>query len=112
MTTTNEKRTTTTTDYEGTSSSSTRVRARAREALLQISVEALRKEFSEIFNRPMPRFTEAQLVADLEAGTPSIYYRYALAETVNAPQPSWRYTLAIVARLKRQQVPEEDLLWF
>ncbi len=60
----------------------------------------------------MPRFTEGQLRADLEQGTPSIYYRYALAEAANAPHPSWRYALAIVARLKRQNVPEDDLMFW
>lgn len=109
MTTTNEKRTATTTP---TTASSSSTRARAREALTEMAVESIRKDFSEIFNRPMPRFTESQLRADLDQGTPSIYYRYALSETALAPAPAWRYTLAIVTRLKKQQIPEEDLLYW
>ena len=107
MTNTNEKTNTTIT---GTSSSSTRVRAR-EEALVSIAIEELRRDHLDILGRPMPRFTERQLLADLEEGTPSTYYHYALQEAAAAPMPSWRYVLAIVARLKRQQVPEEDLLW-
>lgn len=114
----NEKRTTTTTTTTATSSS-TRAHAYARtreeqktEALAQISFEEILRDHQDILSRPMPQFTQRQLLADLEAGTPGIYYRYALQETAFAPAPSWRYTLAIVARLKRQQIPPEDLLWF
>lgn len=118
MTTTNEKRTTTTTTQrsttnndKGTSSSSTRVRAR-EEARLTIAIEELRRDHQDILGRAMPRFTERQLQADLEEGTPAMYYSYALQEAASAPMPSWRYVLAIVSRLKRQQVPEEELLWW
>lgn len=112
MTTTNEKRTSTTTTT-ATSSSSTRAHARAREALIEMGLESIRQDYQDILGRPLPRFTERQLLADLrENETPVIYYRYALQETASAPMPSWRYVLAIVARLKRQQVPEEDLLWW
>lgn len=113
----NEKRTSTTTTTTG-SSSSTRVRAYAREehdlaarTLHEMAIDGLRQDHMDILGRPMPRFTEAQLLRDLELGTPSVYYRYALSEAASAPMPSWRYVLAIVARLKRQQIPEEDLLW-
>lgn len=113
----NEKRTTTETTTTA-SSSSTRVRAYAcaredqkNEALAQISFEEILRDHQDILSRPMPQFTQRQLFADLEAGTPGIYYRYALQETASAPMPSWRYVLAIVARLKRQQIPPEDLLW-
>lgn len=108
--------TTTTTE---TSSSSTRVRAYAcardlaAETLLQMNLESIRTDFLDIMGRPLPRFTERQLQQDLqENDTPAIYYRYALREAASAPMPSWRYVLAIVARLKRQQVPEDDLLWW
>lgn len=108
----NEKRTTTTTTTTP-SSSSTRAHTRAREELLQMGLESIRADYLDILGRPLPRFTERQLLADLtENETPCIYYRYALQEAASAPMPSWRYVLAIVARLKRQQVPEEDLLWW
>ena len=108
--TTNEKRTTTTTEV---SSSSTRAHAHAREAMLQLNIDTLRTYHMEILGRPMPRFTERQLLHDLQENeTPAIYYTYALQEAAAAPMPSGRYVLAIVARLKRQQVPEDDLLWW
>ena len=114
LTTTVPSRRSTTTTTE-TSSSSTRVRAHAcaRETIVQMAMETIRQDFQDIMGRPLPRFTERQLLQDLtENETPAIYYRYALQEAAAAPLPSWRYVLAIVARLKRQQVPEEDLLWW
>ncbi len=110
--TTTERMTTTTTE---TSSSTTRVRAHAhaREAMLEINMESIRQDYLDILGRPIPRYTERQLLQDLQENeTPAIYYRYALQETASAPMPSWRYVLAIVARLKRQQVPEDDLMWW
>ena len=110
-----EKRTTTTTTTTA-SSSSTRARAYAREdaerTLRNMALEHIRKNHQDILGRPMPAYTEARLIEDLEAGTPGIYYQYALQEAAGAPYPSWRYVMAIVARLKRQQVPEEDLLYW
>ena len=111
----NDKRTTTTI---ATSSSSTRARAYAREATLaektmaQMSAESIRALYYDVLGRPMPRATERQLLQALEMGTPAQYFTYALEEAANAPMPSWRYALAIVARLKAQQVPPEDLLWW
>ena len=108
----NNKGTTTTTN---TSSSSTRARAReelVNNTLAHMSFDMILRDHQDILGRPMPNFTQRQLLADLESGTPGTYYTYALSETAAAPQPSWRYVLAIVARLKRQQIPPEDLLWF
>ncbi len=113
-TTTTPTTTSTTTTTDGTSSTmtSSSTHARAREdALLEVTLEGIRRDYANILGRAMPRYTEAQLRADLKAGTPSEYYDYALGETANAPYPSWRYTLAIVARLKKQHVPPEDLLF-
>lgn len=110
MITTNNKRTATTTTTDASSSST---RAHARETLLQMSLETIRTDYLDILGRPMPRYTERQLLQDLQENeTPAIYFRYALQEAASAPMPSWRYVLAIVARLKRQQVPEEDLMWW
>lgn len=118
LTTAGTRRDSKTTTTE-TSSSSTRVRTHAcardlaAETILQLSLESIRTDFQDIMGRPLPRFTERQLQQDLQENeTPPIYYRYALREAASAPLPSWRYVLAIVARLKRQQVPEDDLLWW
>lgn len=105
MTTTNEKRTTTTTE------SSSTTHARVREAWADISLQTIEDLYRDAFGRPMPPYTAKMLHADLLTGTPMCYYRYAIEEAVSAPFPSWRYVLAIVARLKREKVPEEDFLW-
>lgn len=112
-TTTTERETTTTST---TSSSSTRVRAYAREEktdrqIAELCLEPLLPLYHDVIGRPMPRFTQEKLLLDLEEGTPGTYYRYALEEAANAPMPSWRYVLAIVARLKRQQVDPFDLIF-
>lgn len=103
----NEKRTTTTTST-ATSSSSTRASARAREATINCAVEGLRQLYQDAIGQPMSAICERALRADLEAGTPYIFYHYALEETAFAPRPSWRYTQAIVRRLLAQGVTEED----
>lgn len=113
----NEKRTSTTTTTT-TCGGSTSTRAHAREdtvlkKLAITEIETIKEIYFEILGRQMPKCIAAQLQHDLtDQGTPAIYYQYALQETAAAPMPSWRYVLAIVARLKRQQVPEEDLLWW
>lgn len=98
-------------NYHDSSSTSTRAHALARETLINMAVEGIRQLHADILGRPMPRYTEQQLISDLEAGTPAAYYRYALKESAFAPYPSWRYAMAIVARLKRQRVDEADLIF-
>lgn len=104
--------TTTTPTSSSTSSTSTRARAYAREAEIEYSVQTIRDTYLDIIGRKMPDCFARQTRADLISGVPSIYYSYALEEAAKAPMPSWRYVLAIVTRLRRQRVPEEDLLGF
>ena len=118
METRTEKRTTTTTT---TSSSSNTTHARAcayareasedhaRQVELNVQVEDLRSLYAQAIGAPMSPMIAKELRHELEAGTPYIYYHYALWQTAYAPRPSWRYTLAIVRRLKCQEVPEKDL---
>lgn len=112
MNTTGTTSRTTTTDTGSSTMTCSSTHARAHEeTLLEVSVEGIRRDYANILGRAMPRYTEAQLRADLKSGTPSEYYDYALGETANAPFPSWRYTLAIVARLKKQHVSPEELFF-
>lgn len=118
MQTRTEKRTTTTTTTSS-SSNTTHTRAcayareaseeKAREIELNVQVEDLRSLYAQAIGAPMSPMIAKELRHELEAGTPYIYYHYALWQTAYAPRPSWRYTLAIVRRLKNQDVSERDL---
>lgn len=107
----NEKRTTTTTKTNSTSSSTTRASARARETEINVAVEGLRELYQDAIGQPMTAICERALRRSLEAGTPYVFYHYALEETAFAPRPSWRYTEAIVRRLLAQGVNEETLMF-
>lgn len=72
-------------------------------------MEDLKELHLEIFERPMPRPIAQRVLRDLDGGIPPEYYEYAMCETVFAPTPSWRYTMAIVARCVREKVEIETL---
>lgn len=74
-----------------------------------MAMERLKKEFFDTFDRPMPRAIAEQVLRDLRTGTPSAYYSYAMEQTILAPRPSWRYTMAIVARLQRTMADVDDM---
>lgn len=80
------------------------------DAAIRISCEALREKYLLCIGRPMPPSVHRQLLLDLIDGGHYEYYSYALDEAAIAPQPSWRYVLAIIRRLYRDQVPPESLL--
>ena len=105
----NNKRTTTTTTTSS-SSSSTSTRAHAREAEINVSVESIKELYQAAIGSPMTDICQRYLRRDLEAGIPYIYYHYALEQTAFAPRPSWRYTMAIVARLRREEVDPAALM--
>lgn len=105
----NNKRTTTTSNSSITSSSTTRASARAREAEINVAIEGLRQLYQDAIGQPMSAICERALRDDLAAGTPYIFYHYALEETAFAPRPSWRYAQAIVRRLHAQGVTEDDV---
>lgn len=106
----NEKRTTTTITSINSSSSTTHASARAREAEINVAVEGLRELYHDAIGQPMSAICERSLRRSLEAGTPYVFYHYALQETAFAPRPSWRYTEAIVRRLLAQGADEESIL--
>lgn len=68
--------------------------------MLRNHAELIRQQYEETIGKQMPMSFLRQLLRDLIAGTPWQYYEYALEETAYAPQPSWRYTMAIVNRLR------------
>lgn len=74
-----------------------------------MALERLKTEFLDTFAREMPRAIQQQVLRDLRDGIPSAYYSYALEQTLLAPRPSWRYTMAIVGRLIRTKAEERDM---
>lgn len=70
-----------------------------------LAMEDLKSLYADTFGREMPRAIAEPLLRDIREGIPVQYYRYAMEQTLLAPRPSWRYTLAIVARLKRTKCP-------
>lgn len=110
------KRETTTTTTEstsstGTSTSTTHGRNSTR---IVMNLETLKELYFEAINRPAPSFILAAIREDLEEAPELMYayYSYALRETALAPRPSWKYTEAILARLRREKTPPEALpLW-
>lgn len=79
-----------------------------KETRQSLAMEQLKTQHEDVFGRPMPRSIAENVLRDLRSGTPAAYYRYAMDETLLAPRPSWRYTLAIVARLKRTNADSTD----
>lgn len=78
--------------------------------LVRLSVEAIREKYMICIGRPMPPSIHRTLLLDLIDGGHYQYYSYALDEAAMAPQPSWRYVMAIVRRLYREEVPPDSLL--
>lgn len=96
---------------EGNSSTTTMQKLPSidRYARQNMAVERLKSEFYDAFGREMPRAIAQQVLKDIRSGTPAAYYSYAIEQTIYAPRPSWRYTMAIVARLQRTMASEDDM---
>lgn len=92
------------------SSTSTSTSEDYQNSLIRIACEDLREQYAACIGYPMSQAIHRRLLLDLIEGTPYQYYRYALDEAAIAPKPSWRYVLAIVARLHREGVPPESLI--
>lgn len=80
-----------------------------KETRQMMAMERLKNEFQDTFNYAMPRAIAAQVLKDIRSGLPAAFYTYAMSETLLAPRPSWRYTMAIIARLKRTRATVEDM---
>lgn len=98
-------------EQAGESSSTTTVRkVPANSSVLRrYQLEQLKQLHQECFGRAMPAPIAAEVLRDLDAQTPSKYYRYAMMEACYAPRPSWRYVQAIVRRCKDQMVNPDEL---
>ena len=92
------------------SSSSTTTDEDYQNMAARVACEGLREQYAACIGIPMSQAIHRRLLLDLIEGTPYQYYRYALDEASIAPKPSWRYVLAIVARLHREGVPPESLI--
>lgn len=115
-TTTRTSSTTTSSTSSRSSSSSTIARACVRACedrlytpAINVCVEDLREVYLDSIGSDMSEQCERYLRKQLARGVPYLYYLYALQETGFAPRPSWRYTEAIVCRLTREHVSEDDL---
>lgn len=115
-TTTSRTSSTTTSSTTSSSSSSSIARACARACEdklytpeINVCVADLQEAYVDSIGSAMSEQCERYLRKQLARGVPYLYYLYALQETGFAPRPSWRYTEAIVYRLMRERVSEEDL---
>lgn len=105
-----EQSTTSTSSSSTTTTTTTSVQlCQQMDSAARVACEDLREKYLECIGRPMPPSIQRRLLLDLLDGAPYAYYSYALDEAAMAPQPSWRYVLAIVGRLTRERVPPETL---
>lgn len=102
------KRTTTTSSTSSTTTTSTTT-VQDSQILLRNKVELLRQLYEDAVGQTMPASALRQLLTSITNGTPWQYYEYALEETATAPQPAWRYTMAIVRRLIAEQAPADNV---
>lgn len=94
MTETRTNRTTMTIADTSTRSSTTRT----REDMLELIAEM----YADVLERQMPNFIRREIETNLASGYDPEWYLFALKETAGAPRPSWRYTEAIVNRLRNK----------
>lgn len=96
MTTTNEKEIITSTTTSTSTTSTTRSK-------LHDEMDIIKEAFQDAMNRPMPQSIANYVKSEILLGNMDVSdLCYALAETAMAPRPSWRYTMAIMNRLKRE----------
>ena len=83
----------------------------SKEVFRRYQLENIKSLHMECLGRPMPSPISAEVLRDLDEGTPSAYYRYALTEAMYAPRPPWRYVAAIVKRCKSQLIDPNELVF-
>ena len=72
-------------------------------------LDNLKDQYCKAMGRPMPPYIANEVLTDIKSGTPAYFYFYAIRETALAPMPSWRYTAAIIRRLKIERPKPADL---
>lgn len=98
------------TSSTSTSTTTTTTEKNSQDLVIQVKCEDIRQLYTDCIGSPMPMAIHRRVLLALHEGTPYEYFSYALSEAAIAPKPSWRYVMAIVARLHREAVPPEDLL--
>lgn len=98
------------------STGSSSARAHAREdndyqaCLARIALQDLAELYKLAIGSSMPELARQYAYRELMRGVPGAYFTYALQEAAFAPRPSWRYAMAIVARLCREKVEPAELI--
>ncbi len=69
----------------------------------------IQDQYFDTFGLTMSRAISTVVLRDLRAGIPGYYYLYAIEQTAWAPNPSWRYTMAIMARLKQDEATKSTM---
>lgn len=91
------------------STSSTTTRARAREgAELRVWMDDIARYYRDTLGCVMPPMAKRDVDAAIEAGLEPQLVIIALDETALAPRPSWAYARAILRRLLREGVYDEQ----
>lgn len=91
------------------STSSTTTRARAREgAELRVWMDDIARYYRDTLGCVMPPMAKRDVEAAIEAGLEPQLVIIALDETALAPRPSWAYARAILRRLLREGVYDEQ----
>ncbi len=89
--------------------SSTTTRARAREgAELRVWMDDIARYYRDTLGCVMPPMAKRDVEAAIEAGLEPQLVIIALDETALAPRPSWAYARAILRRLLREGVYDEQ----
>ena len=89
--------------------SSTTTRARAREgAELRVWMDDIARYYRDTLGCVMPPMAKRDVDAAIEAGLEPQLVIIALDETALAPRPSWAYARAILRRLLREGVYDEQ----
>ena len=91
-----------TTTSSSTSTTSTTSTTRKSTVIYDQLME-VKEAYLDAMGRSMPQSIAGYVQSELLMGSLDFQdLMYALAETAMAPRPSWRYTMAIVNRLKRE----------
>ena len=89
--------------------SSTTTRARAREgAEIRVWMDDIARYYRDTLGCVMPPMAKRDVAAAIEAGLEPQLVIIALDETALAPRPSWAYARAILRRLLREGVYDEQ----
>lgn len=92
-----------------TSSTTTRACAHARESVeMRVWMDDIARYYRETLGCVMPPMAKRDVTAAIEAGLEPQLVMTALDETALAPRPSWAYARAILRRLLREGVYDEQ----